>query len=150
MEQLIAMNNGAVDMFFKSVRKMPEDKQTWKPLDTGRSALEQARELATSPHFFLKHINPTHESPYANEEELMAAGTDWDLDTCEQKCREVTATYNEFLKTMTPQQLTQMIPMPWGQEHSGAEIAGFHYWNIVYHQGQVNYIQTLYGDNDMF
>jgi hypothetical protein len=149
MEQLIAMNNGAVDMFFKAVRKMPEDKQIWKPLDTGRSALEQARELATSPHFFLMHIDPNHQSPYANYEEFSTASTNWDLDTCEQKCREVTSTYNEFLKTMTPEQMGTMHSMPWGEEHSGAEIAGFHYWNVVYHVGQVNYIQTLYGDKDM-
>lgn len=150
MEQLIQMNNSAVDMFFQSARKMPADKLSWKPLDTGRSALEQAQELATSPHFFLMHINPNHKPPFANFEDFTKESSTWDLDTCEKKCREITSTINDFVATMTPEQMGQMHSMPWGMEHSGGEIAGFHHWNLVYHLGQINFIQTLYGDNDMF
>ena len=30
--------------------------------------------------------------------------------------------------------------------HTWAEYAAFFYWNTIYHEGQVNYIQVLYGD----
>lgn len=150
MEALIAMNNQAVDMFFGAVRKMSPEKQAWKPLDEGRSALEQARELATVPDMFMMHIAPERTPKYASFEEAMGAGANMDLDTCEAECRKMTSELNEIIAKMTPEQASKKHAMPWGMEHSGGEIAGFHYWNTVYHLGQVNYIQTLYGDKDMF
>src|SRR3569832_1770459 len=39
------------DATFKCARAMPEDKLTWKPLDLGRSALDQLQELAQSPNY---------------------------------------------------------------------------------------------------
>jgi len=150
MEALIAMNNQAVDMFFGAVRKMPAEKQTWKPLDEGRSALEQAQELATAPEMFLMHLAPDRTPKYSSFEEASAAGAQMDLDACEAECKSLTAEINDAIAKMTPEQMAAKHAMPWGMEHSGGEIAGFHYWNTVYHLGQVNYIQTLYGDRDMF
>ncbi|HXG25181.1 MAG TPA: hypothetical protein VNJ09_11540, partial [Chthonomonadales bacterium] len=44
-------------------------------------------------------------------------------------------------------QLGQTITNPFtGKPTSWAEFADFFYWNNVYHEGQVNYIQVLYGD----
>ncbi len=143
------MNNQAVEMFFGAVRKMPEDKQTWKPLDEGRSALEQAQELATAPALFLVHLAPNETPIYSSFEEASAAGAQMDLNACEAECKRLTGKINEAISTMTPEQMAQQHKMPWGMEHSGAEVAGFHYWNVVYHVGQVNYIQTLYGDHEM-
>jgi hypothetical protein len=150
MEALIAMNNQAVDMFFGAVRKMPEDKQNWKPLEEGRSALEQAQEMATAPDMFLMHLAPDRTPKYNSYEDAMAAGANMDLDACEAECRKLTQEINDAILKMTPEQMAQKHAMPWGMEHSGAEIAGFHHWNAVYHLGQVNYIQTLYGDKSMF
>jgi hypothetical protein len=30
-----------------------------------------------------------------------------------------------------------------------ADVCFLHYWNTVYHLGQVNYLQTLLGDREM-
>lgn len=150
MEALIAMNNQAVEMLFGAVKKMPADKQTWKPLDEGRSALEQCRECATVADMFQSNIDPNHTPRWASFEEMSAESSTWDLDKCEAECKATTAKLNQAIAKMTPEQMVEMHTMPWGMEHSGGEIAGFHYWNLVYHLGQVNYIQTLYGDRDMF
>jgi hypothetical protein len=39
--------------------------------------------------------------------------------------------------------------MPWGAKMTFAELLFLNYWNLVYHQGQIAYIQTLYGDREM-
>jgi hypothetical protein len=150
MEQLVAMNNQAVDMFFIAVRKMPADKQNWKPLDEGRSALEQAQEMAVSPDMFLVHLAPGRTPLYSSWEEASQAAGQMDLDACEAACRKLTAEMNDAIMKITPEQAAEKKALPWGAEHTVGEIAGFHYWNAVYHLGQVNYIQTLYGDRDMF
>ena len=40
------------------------------------------------------------------------------------------------------------IDLPWGN-YSLTEVMGFPAWNMIYHFGQINYIQTLYGDFSM-
>ena len=40
-----------------------------------------------------------------------------------------------------------VIATPW-EEYSVADCCLHAYWNMVYHEGQINYIQTLYGDTD--
>lgn len=42
------------------------------------------------------------------------------------------------------------MAFPWNPSGSKpiAECCFHPYWNMVYHQGQISYIQTLYGDFD--
>ena len=41
--------------------------------------------------------------------------------------------------------------MPWGDgmTETLANVMLHHFWNIVYHEGQIAYIQTIYGDREM-
>lgn len=41
------------------------------------------------------------------------------------------------------------LPFGPGVTFTMAEVLGLHYWNLVYHLGQVNYIQTALGDREM-
>lgn len=149
MQAFITMNNQAVDMLFGSVRKMPAEKQTWRPLDEGRSAIEQCRECASVTDMFQAHIDPSHTPRWSTYEDMTSETSTWDLDKCESECKANTAKLNDAIAKMSPEQMEEIHTMPWGSEHSGGEIAGFHYWNLVYHIGQINYIQTLYGDREM-
>ncbi|MEZ5163605.1 MAG: hypothetical protein R2688_07600 [Fimbriimonadaceae bacterium] len=41
------------------------------------------------------------------------------------------------------------LPFGGGMTITMADVLSIHYWNTVYHQGQVNFIQMLLGDGDM-
>jgi hypothetical protein len=42
-------------------------------------------------------------------------------------------------------------PLPWNADAkmTTADMMFFPYWNLVYHVGQINYIQLLLGDTEM-
>jgi hypothetical protein len=45
-------------------------------------------------------------------------------------------------------EMNDEITLPWGT-YTLAAVMGFPAWNLNYHFGQINYIQTLYGDFSM-
>ena len=53
LDQILRMTEHVTNELFKIARAMPVDRQTWKPLENGRSALEQLQECAQTPLFFL-------------------------------------------------------------------------------------------------
>ena len=142
----------SVDTLFNAVRKMPEDKVDWKPLDNGRSALSMAQECAQAPLWGVSFL--TARKFEFDEERFAKAAQEratWSLDDCERICRENTAKLIEVIEAFPDSDLDQTITLPFGggKDFSFAELMNLHYWNTTYHIGQVNYIQTLYGDKEM-
>lgn len=45
--------------------------------------------------------------------------------------------------------LCDEVTVPWGQKMTKYEVAGFAASHMSYHEGQLNYIQALYGDGEM-
>ncbi|HRF59673.1 MAG TPA: hypothetical protein PLH94_07130 [Fimbriimonadaceae bacterium] len=150
IELLINMTDSAVDMLFSSARKMPAERQVWSPMETGRTALDQLQECACAPDLHMQLIDPEHPGPFEGYEGAREYRKRWTtVEACEAACRESTARWAHFVRGLSPERLASMAETPWGPTPVGV-ITGFHYWNLVYHLGQINYIQTLYGDRDMF
>jgi uncharacterized damage-inducible protein DinB len=61
------------------------------------------------------------------------------------KLRETTAALVTAILAVTDDQLETEFETPWGP-YSLADGCLHAYWNMGYHEGQINYIQTLYGD----
>lgn len=151
MQALIASTNAAVDALIATARRMPEDKLTWSVMDLGRTAMDQLQECANAPDMFLPILKPGYVSKYKSYEEAGEAQKQWDtLDKVEAALRASTAELCEAIAEISPDRLGEMHMLPWGQEFSLGAIAGFHQWNVIYHVGQINFIQTLYGDKAMF
>jgi hypothetical protein len=51
----------------------------------------------------------------------------------------------DAIQSVSEDQTAEEIQTPWGG-YSLARCCLHAYWNMVYHEGQINYIQTLYGD----
>ena len=121
------------------------DRITWRPLDKGRSALDQVVECGGFNHvgaqileqgafpaegFSMETLlaqNDTPEKAFA----LLAEGTE-----------RLARTIESFPDEKLEQKVT--LPFGGGMELSFAEVAGMCHYNTIYHEGQVNYIQTLY------
>lgn len=135
-----------------AIAKMPDDRVQWHPEtegNQGRDALDQALECA-----------------YINEWAVQAYRTgampaiDWDDYKVQTNARRSKAEGIRWLATSTDALATALAAFPADKLgdtvadpiHSGkpttwADFAiDLLYWNTVYHEGQVNYIQVLYGD----
>lgn len=153
-EELIQMTDKAGQEFLLNVRAMPADKLTWKPLDTGRSALDLLQEVAQSASYVIP-ILETRQVPDFNPEMftvLMAERQTWDtIEKCEEVMRANHARLFEIIRNFPDEDLQQTVHLPFagGFDQTMAEIMSYQYWNLSYHLGQVCYIQTLYGDMEM-
>jgi hypothetical protein len=132
--------------------KMPEDRLAWHPTtegNSGRDALDQALECA--------YLNEWAARAYRTQE---IPPIDWDDYKKQCDARRNKAAVLQWLKSST-QALADAIaafpasklgdairdPIHDNKPTTWADFAvDLFYWNTVYHEGQVNYIQVLYGD----
>lgn len=130
---------------------MPDGKPSWNPMEEGRSALDQVAECALIGES-LPGIIANRKMPDFTAEMMEQFDRDkrsMDLQTATSRLREATAKLCEAIRATPDADLLESMPF-WGPEPwTVAAVLNFHNWNMVYHVGQVNYIQTLYGDKDM-
>lgn len=151
---LIEENTDATDAFFRAVRKIPADKLDWKPSDSARSALEIAKEVALSTAWPMGLMTPG--AKFEMTPEIMAEFTQRrdaisGLDEAEQIARAGVAELNQAIAAIPDDHLTQTAWLPFGKSNDWPihHVAGIYSSNARYHTGQVNYIQTCYGDHSM-
>lgn len=153
VDQIIRMTTNAAKDFVKNVRALPEDKVSWKVLDTGRSALDQFQEVAQSPLYVISMLELRACPPFEPEkwEQARVQRSGWTVDECEAKLNENLATLFKAFREFPEEDLSIEIDLPFieGLRQSMADIMAYPYWNISYHAGQVCFIQTLYGDKEM-
>jgi hypothetical protein len=153
-ENIIEATDKAIEALFRSARAMPVDKLEWSPLDQGRTVLDQLQECAQSPAWFITMLT-LHKFPDMTPED-MAKGREarkqWKtIDECEKVCKENSAKLYEVIRGVPEADFMIMVHLPFGEglDMPLMAIMAAHHWNLVYHNGQVNYIQTLYGDKEM-
>lgn len=136
--------------FFVAVNKVQADKLEWRPLDLGRSALSQAQEIAmcfTWSTDMLQGKVDFSEEAMAADQAVMAQWTT--VAECEKQASERQAVWEALVTDYPDEKLKETIWLPYdgGRDFTMSEIMEYVKWNAAYHEGQVNYIQTLYGDN---
>lgn len=152
-DQLISDTKAAVDSLFKAARAMPEDKLTWKVNDTGRTALGLCAECAQMIPMTVTMLE-TKEMPPMDEnamEQMGAQSAAWTLADCERICREESEKLYAILRDYPDEDLKKPIALPFGdRDWRISNVAGYPLWNLTYHLGQISFIQTLYGDHEMY
>jgi len=135
-----------------AVAKMPDDRIGWHPEtegNKGRDSLDQALECA--------YLNEWAAKAYKT---ATMPGIDWDDYKTSTNARRNKADCLAWLQSST-EALSSAIanfpedklgdatidPIHNGKATTWADFAiDLFYWNTVYHEGQVNYVQVLYGD----
>jgi hypothetical protein len=126
---------------------MPAEKQTWSPLDEGRTALDQVAECAVINSWcaivIRDHVVPAFEGETYKQECAK-------LDTPDKALAALTSSTDQLvaaIENLQDEHLESTVQFPWDSEPSTLGYATLvPYWNMTYHIGQINYIQTLYGD----
>jgi len=144
----------AADEVFRYAKGVPAEKLDWKPLDGGRSVLDICRELAMTPTWAYDIIQGAE----ANfDEESMAAmraeQAKWTtVEHCRTQCNERLGKLAELFRSIADDRLktARWLPYNGGRDHTVLEMMDYPRWNFNYHVGQIAYIQTLYGDKEMY
>lgn len=152
-DYIIEATRSAADEAFRYAKSVPAEKLEWKATDSGRSVLEQCRELAMCPKWAQDIIRGTE--PEWNEETMaaiQAEGLQWTtVEACEEECKRrldgLFALYSEVSDERLKE--TKWLPYDGGRDFTVQEMMDYPRWNFNYHLGQIAYIQTLYGDKDM-
>jgi hypothetical protein len=154
-DYIIDSIQNASDEAFKYAKAVPEDKLTWKPLDQGRSVLDQLQELAQAPQYatgMLGGGSGASEPGPSDWEKLVAERQSWTtIEDCEREAKVRLDALFEVIKSFPDEKLTETVWLPYdgGRDFTMQEIMEYPRWNANYHGGQISYIQTLYGDKEM-
>lgn len=135
-----------------AVAKVPEDRISWHPEtegNPGRDALDQALECA--------YLNEWVAQAYSTGEMPAISWDDYKVATdarrnkadCLAWLQSSTEALANAIANFPEDKLGDATtdPVHGGKATTWADFAiDLFYWNTVYHDGQVNYIQVLYGD----
>ena len=119
------------------------DKATWKPLDKGRSAVDQCVECGFVSNLIAGALN-TQGLPAFDRDGILAAKAD--NDTPEKALALLTSGTEALIAAIAAfpadqWDTVQALPQ-WG-DHSFTELVMYINWNNIYHEGQISYISTL-------
>ena len=125
--------------------KIPADKRDWSPGGNARTALDLYVECVIMNSYTVSMLQ-THKwnddnQSYEADKVAVAA-----LPVEEQTARLTTGiqTVAAIIRTVPDEALPVVIAMPWGNS-TLSEVAEYSYWNMSYHEGQINYIASILG-----
>jgi hypothetical protein len=138
-------------MMARSLAAMPPDRQTWRPLNEGRSALEQVQECIAINYWVADMLTSRAVPPLDREQHEKLVAEYADAEKARTGIVASATVVSAAIESFPPEHLDDTLEMPFqpGMVQSFAQILLMAYWNMAYHNGQINYVQTLYGDREM-
>ena len=135
----------AADDLIAALERLPADKRDWSPMGDARSALDMVAECAILNGTTVEMIQQRAFPPF-DWESYRAAKTALvsDPDGALALLRENTTRVVAAIPTVDAADLATEIPMPWGAQ-SLSSILSYPYWNMTYHEGQINYLASMLG-----
>lgn len=151
-EEIIELTQESVNWMLRAAKAMPEDKLTWKPLDNGRTVLNQMAECIQVCDWFVR-ILETKKADFFNPEFFADQEAKRDgYKTLGEVERDMQPAHDRLfaaIRNVDESEFEFMVELGPNWSRSLRQICGFANRNLTYHIGQINYIQTLYGDFDM-
>lgn len=142
---------GVAQNMIRIVESTPAEKQTWKPLDEGRPVLNQLVECA-GLNFIAAQALRERAMPALDPERRKQ------FEAENNTIEKALAAFKASVETLTPaiaafpaEHLEETLTLPFGGGWTltFAQFLLLPGQHICYHNGQMNYIQTLYGDKEM-
>jgi len=136
---VIATQKASADLVAAFLR-LPEDKRGWSPGEKSRTALDQMVECATL-NGYMADLIQTRTWP-TDTSKAEAVAQDW--ETLHAWLQENTDRLIAAIAVVPDEALTQEMELPW-QKMPLTEVIARAYWNMTYHEGQINYIASILG-----
>lgn len=129
-----------------AVLRLPEEKRGWSAAETARTALDQAAECAILGPAMIDIISQrrwTMDSDYAAYQQRKAAlAGDW--DEIRRRLDEDIPRVAAAIRSVADEDLNVTVDTPFGAM-TLARIMSYPFWNMSYHEGQINYIASILG-----
>jgi uncharacterized damage-inducible protein DinB len=129
--------------------RLPEEKHHWQPAETSRSAINQVAECAIMNTGTIDIIHTKlfpADFDFAEYQQQMNSLTgDW--PALQKELHESAARVADVIRGVPEEDLGIQIDMPWGPM-TLAQVISYPYWNMTYHEGQINYIASILGHLD--
>ena len=124
-------------------------------MDAGQSVLSMCRELAKCPDWAVALLEGKGMEVFGGGEAGNEMGAWTSVAECEAACQRNLDRFFKYILTFADAKLKDTVDLPFGKGGSlkvftMAEIMDYPRWNATYHLGQIAYIQTLYGDKEMY
>ena len=154
-QQAARMTREALAALFRAARHLPEDKREWTPMGEARSVQTLLYECALTTPFYIAAAQGWMKEfatllPDEATQELWRQRSEaaWTLEGAESVARETFDELCQALEAVPDARLANIQPHPMdpSRQVTTADLLFLAYWNLVYHTGQINYLQTMLGD----
>jgi uncharacterized damage-inducible protein DinB len=126
--------------------RLPADKRDWVPAEGSRSAINQVAECAIMNSGTIDIIHtklfPADFDLEQYQQSIAQLTQDWSV--LQPLLHQNAAQVAEVICSVPDEDLAIQIDMPWGPM-TLAQIISYPYWNMTYHEGQINYIASILG-----
>lgn len=144
----ITLTRQAAQALTQAVEATPDARLAWQPLDQGRSILQQVIDCAIAN---LKWALVLESRTYSRLPRAFGEVAEMTLTNREAavgRLQETVSQLTAAIDSLTDDEIGRVLSVPAedGVDLTMAEACLSAYWNMVHHEGQIRYIQTLYGD----
>ena len=135
------------ETLIKDLKHVPSDKLNVSPMGCARRPLEFVAECAGFNRLLSKTIRG-EEAPLPSDEERKNFYASCDsFEKAKHMLEDSTQLLLDALNALPEQELTREVTAYWGQQMPLYKLIHAAAVHMAYHDGQVNYIQCLYGDS---
>ncbi len=145
-EFLAGATQKAADDLKAALLRLPEEKRSWSPMGEARTALDQVAECAMLNGSTANLIQSRTWPKDADMSEFFRAKAELARDESAvlSLLQENTEKVIGVIRSVPDGDLAVEVQMPWGPM-TLAQIVAYPYWNMSYHEGQINYIASMLG-----
>jgi hypothetical protein len=126
--------------------RLPEDKRNVSPMGDARTPADLVAEVAilngTTAELLKNRHFPENYDFAAFGQDKKDLAQDW--DQMKSLLYANTARVAEAIRAVPDEDLGIEVAMPWGPM-TLRQIAAYPFWNMSYHEGQINYVASMYG-----
>ena len=135
----------ASDDLIAAFERIPADKQAWSPMGSARTALDQLAECALLTGVTAQMVESRAwlteiANSYPQDKQNLLKEPEKIKPLLAENAQRMAA----VVAGVTDQELAQSISTAFG-EMTWSQIVTYPYWNMSYHQGQINYIASMLG-----
>lgn len=142
-EYLAHATKKAGDALIVAFDRIPEDKQNWSPMGA-RSAVDQLAECAMLSGGAGDIISGKLDMKNFDFAKFQQAKTELcqDVNALKELVQTNVGLAVKTIEETQSSDLDKMHDMPWGPINT-QDLIGYAYWNLSYHEGQINYIASM-------
>ncbi len=143
-EFFVGATRKAADDLEKALDRLPEDKRNFSPGGKARTALDMVAECAILNGITAQLVverkveNEFDYAAFTRTKEMLAQNT----DALHTLLNSSTEKFIAAISSVPTEDLSVELELPWGKM-TMAQVIAYPYWNMSYHEGQINYISFL-------